>query len=127
MPHIFCSTLPGILGSKLQRCGERRKIGSKLLVQPDDLVAARDLAPGNVCKPISRLADGSLRFATMLVDVHPGEIGDELLIAKTLDIEDEQPLVVLSGVAIALGAEEESQLKRQIEARKLVVVIQLGS
>jgi hypothetical protein len=60
------------------------------------------------------------------VDVHPGQVRDELLIAILLDVEDQQTLFPLSLAAIAPAAEEYSQFERHVESGQAVGAVELG-
>lgn len=62
----------------------------------------------------------------MGVDIDPGDVRDELLIAVFLDIKDQQALVMLSFIAVPLGPEEQPQLERHVEPRQAIVAIELG-
>ncbi|MFL6846639.1 MAG: hypothetical protein ACJ8ER_17370 [Allosphingosinicella sp.] len=63
----------------------------------------------------------------MSVYVRPCEVRNELLIAIGLDVEDQDPFQLLHGPSIALGAQEDAQLERHVEARQPVGRVQLGA
>ncbi|MDR7103971.1 hypothetical protein [Croceicoccus sp. BE223] len=60
------------------------------------------------------------------MNIHPGEIRDELLIAEALNVEDQQPLVVLGAVSVALGTEEKTEFKGHVEAGEVVISVEFG-
>jgi len=57
--------------------------------------------------------------------VDPGEIGDEALVAKRLDIEDKQTLRLLRSASVPFGAQKDAKFKGHIESRKIAHRIEL--
>ncbi len=72
------------------------------------------------------MRDASSRVAAVRSDIHPGEIGDEPLIAKRIDIEDQALLQLSRVIAKSFGAEIEAEFQRHIEARQAMDRVEFG-
>ena len=76
-------------------------------------------------KEVAYLLDHALHSASVLANVLPGDIGDELLVPVPLRIQNDAGLAALLAASERLRSREDPQLERHVEARQPAFAVQL--
>lgn len=61
----------------------------------------------------------------MAVDVLASDIGEELLVAVRIGVQNQTPLAAMLGASESFAAQEKTELERHVEAREFSFRIQL--
>ncbi len=112
-------------GIEFEGARQGGKFSDKSLMQTREVVAARKCPPGNGRQPVTGRADSTRGISAMIVDVHPGEIGYEPLVAVRFDIEDQGALQFLIRTSITPRAEKNPEFQRHVEPRQACNAVQL--
>jgi hypothetical protein len=86
-----------------------------LVSSPDLQVAGHGRAPGGIPQPVAHPLNRLPRIAAMSLDILPGDVRQELLVAVLLAVQDKARLGSLLRATVPLATEEQAEFEGHVE------------